>query len=67
MQLKHEKKNIRVTNIRPGAVDTNYWGNRDIPREKFMTSEEIALAIKFVIDFPEKSNVVDITLESIRF
>jgi short-subunit dehydrogenase len=66
MQIKDEKKNIRVTNVRPGGVDTNYWGTRDVPRDKFMTSEEMALVLKFVIDFPEKSNVVDITMESVR-
>ena len=67
MQIKEEKKNIRVANVRPGGVDTNYWGVRDIPRDKFMTSEEMALVLKFVIDFPEKSNVVDITMESVRY
>jgi len=67
MQIKEEKKNIRVTNVRPGGVDTNYWGTRDVPRDKFMTSEEMALVLKFVIDFPEKSNVVDITMESFRY
>ncbi len=67
MQIKEEKKNIRVTNVRPGGVDTNYWGDRDVPREKFMTPEEMALVLKFVIDFPEKSNVVDITMESFRY
>ena len=66
MQIKDEKKNIRVTNVRPGGVDTNYWGTRDVPRDKFMTSEEMALVLKFVIDFPEKSNVIDITMESVR-
>lgn len=66
MQIKENNKNIRVTNVRPGGVDTNYWGKRDVPREKFMTPEEMALVFKFVIEFPEKSNVVDITMESFR-
>jgi len=66
MQIKEKNKNIRVTNVRPGGVDTNYWREREVPREKFMTSEEMALVLKFVIDFPEKSNVVDISMESVR-
>jgi len=66
MQIKSDGKNIRVSNVRPGGVDTNYWGDRDVPRDKFMRPEEMALVLKFVIDFPEKSNVIDITMESVR-
>ena len=67
MQIKEEKKNVRVSNVRPGGVDTNYWGKRDVQREKFMKPEEMALVLKFVVDFPEKSNIVDITMESFRY
>jgi short-subunit dehydrogenase len=67
LQLKDEKKNIRVTIVRPGAVNTNYWGKREVEREKFMIPKEMALVIKFVIDFPEQSNIVEITMESVRF
>ncbi len=66
MQIKEEGKKIRVSNVKPGSVDTNYWGTRDVPREKFMTAEEMALVLKFVIDFPQTSNVVDINMESFR-
>jgi NADP-dependent 3-hydroxy acid dehydrogenase YdfG len=66
MQIKQKGKNIRVTNVRPGGVDTNYWGDRDVQRDKFMTPEEMALVFKFVIDFPDKSNVLEITMESVR-
>ncbi|MDO8516977.1 MAG: SDR family oxidoreductase [Nanoarchaeota archaeon] len=67
MHIKETKKNIRVTCVRPGGVDTNYWGKRDVDRTKFMTSEEMALVLKFVIDFPKDSNVQDITMESVRY
>ena len=66
MQVKEEKKNIRVSLVRPGGVDTNYWGKREAPREKFMTPQEMALVLKFIIDYPEQSNVFDITMESAR-
>lgn len=66
MQIKEDKKNIRVSLVRPGGVDTNYWGKRDVPREKFMTPGEMASVLKFVIDYPEQSNVFDITMESVR-
>ncbi len=67
LQIKEEKKDIRVTLVRPGGVDTNYWGKREVAREKFMRPEEMARVLKFAIDFPEKSNVQEITLESVRY
>lgn len=65
-QINRDGKNIRVTLVRPGGVDTNYWGKREIDRTKFMTPEEMALVVKFVLDFPEKSNVMEIMMESVR-
>ena len=65
-QLKEKKLKIRVSLIRPGGVDTNYWGKRDVNRKLFMTPQEMAQVIHFVASFPEKSNVVDITMESFR-
>ena len=64
MQLRDD--NIRVSLIRPGGVDTKYWRDREVDREKFMTPMEMAEVIKFVINTPETSNVVDITMESFR-
>ena len=65
-QLSRDKANIRVTMVRPGAVDSEYWGDRDVPRDKFMTCEEMAAVFQFVIDFPAGANVREIFLESVR-
>ncbi len=66
MQLKEKKLSIRVSLVRPGGVDTNYWGSRGVDRSKFMTPEEMAKVIEFVVEYPETSNVRYITMESFR-
>ena len=61
-----EGVNIRVTNLKPGNVDSGYWGTRTVPREKFMTTDEIAEAIYWVLSAPETMNVVELQVESRR-
>jgi NADP-dependent 3-hydroxy acid dehydrogenase YdfG len=61
-----EGVNIRVTNLKPGNVDSGYWGTRAVPREKFMTTDEIAEAIWWVLSAPETMNVVELQVESRR-
>jgi short-subunit dehydrogenase len=65
-QLEKKNLNIRVSLIRPGGVDTNYWGTRDVPRHLYMSPEEMAHVLHFVVSFPESSNVIDLTMESFR-
>ncbi len=33
---------IQVTAFMPGATDTEIWGNADLPRERMMTTEQVA-------------------------
>ena len=61
-----EGVNIRVSNVRPGNVDSGYWGTRQVTREKFMTCDEVASALAWVIDAPASMNVVELSLESRR-
>ncbi|MCC6933304.1 MAG: hypothetical protein IT292_08635 [Deltaproteobacteria bacterium] len=43
--------------VRPGGFGTSYWSERKVDRSKFMSPEEMAEVLKFVIDFPGQSNV----------
>ncbi len=61
-----EGVHIRVSNVRPGNVDSGYWGSRQVAREKFMTCDEVASALAWVIDAPATMNVVDLSLEARR-
>lgn len=61
-----EGVNIRVTNLKPGNVDSGYWGSRAVPREKFMTTEEVAATIVWVLGAPSTMNVVELQVESRR-
>lgn len=65
-QLKQEEKDVRVTVIRPGPIATNYWGDREVPKEKFLTSKEVANIIKYVIFSPSTVAIKSIDLESAR-
>lgn len=57
---------IRVSNIKPGSVDSGYWGDRKVPREKFMTCEEMADVYTWVVGMPEQINVTEVRMESCR-
>jgi NADP-dependent 3-hydroxy acid dehydrogenase YdfG len=66
-QLKADSLNIRVSLIRPGQVATNYWGERVVPKEKFLTSQEVAETIDYIIKSPQNVCIKSIDLESTRF
>jgi NAD(P)-dependent dehydrogenase (short-subunit alcohol dehydrogenase family) len=57
---------IRVSNVKPGSVDSGYWGDRKVPREKFMTCEEMASVYAWVVTMPEQINVTEVRMESCR-
>ncbi len=58
---------IRVTDINPGPVDTDYWGDRPVPREKFLKAEEVADVIMFVLSQPEHVLIREINFDNIAF
>jgi len=66
-QLKRDKLPIRVTVVRPAATATNYWGTRNVPKEKFLTPEEVSEIIQFVIATPETVTIKSVDMESARF
>ncbi len=61
------KLGIKVTDINPGPTDSNYWGDRQVPREKFLKVEDVARVIVFVIDQPDYMVVREINFDNMKF
>jgi short-subunit dehydrogenase len=49
LALQLKANNIRVTTLNPGATDTGFWGDRLVPRDKFMTASDVAEVLLFVL------------------
>lgn len=61
-------KDIRVTAFKPGPVDTQgFWGDRPVPREKFMRSEDVASVIEFTFCLPDHVVMHEVNFESFNF
>jgi NAD(P)-dependent dehydrogenase (short-subunit alcohol dehydrogenase family) len=67
LALQLIEKNIRVTTLNPGATDTGFWGNRQVPREKFMTGGDVAEAVMFVLLMNPRVVVHELNFESFAF
>ncbi|TDB67528.1 SDR family oxidoreductase [Arundinibacter roseus] len=61
------KLGIKVTDINPGPTDSNYWGDRKVPREKFLRVEDVARAIVFAIDQPQDVLLRELNLDNMKF
>lgn len=61
------KLGIKVTDINPGPTDSNYWGDRQVPREKFLKVEDVARVIVFVINQPEYVLIREINFDNMKF
>ncbi|WP_159474982.1 SDR family oxidoreductase [Dyadobacter sp. 3J3] len=61
------KLGIKVTDINPGPTDSNYWGDRQVPREKFLKAEDVARVITFVLDQPEYVLIREINFDNMKF
>ncbi len=60
--------NVRVTAFKPGPVDTQgFWGNRPVPREKFMKADDVAEVIRFTLALPEYIVMHEVSFESFAF
>ncbi|MFD2701895.1 SDR family NAD(P)-dependent oxidoreductase [Paenibacillus shunpengii] len=62
MQVKEQ--NIRVTTLNPGGADTGFWGNRQVPREKFLLASDVADVILFVLASDTRIAFHEISFES---
>ncbi len=66
LQLMND--DIRVTGLRPGPTNTDgFWGTRPVPREKFMSTGNIAEVVRFVLTLPEHIVVHEMAFESFAF
>ncbi len=61
------KLGIKVTDINPGPVDTAYWGDRTVPREKFLQPDDVANIIRFVLTTPSHVVIREINFDSIKW
>jgi len=57
---------IKVTDLNPGATDTAYWGERKVPREKFLQPADVAEAALFVLSAPAHVLIRELDLESMH-
>ena len=67
LSLQLIEKNIRVTTLNPGATDTEFWGNRQVPRDKFMTAADVAEVLLFVLQMDPRLVFHEINFESFAF
>jgi NADP-dependent 3-hydroxy acid dehydrogenase YdfG len=67
LALQLTAKNIRVTTISPGAADSQFWGSRPVPREKFLKVEDVAEMVHFILRLPKRLVIHDIAFESFEF
>lgn len=58
---------IRVTDLNPGPVDTDYWGDRPVAREKFLKADDVAEVILFVLSQPDHVLIREINFDNIAF
>jgi NADP-dependent 3-hydroxy acid dehydrogenase YdfG len=61
------KLGIKVTDINPGPTDSNYWGDRQVPREKFLKVEDVARVIVFVLNQPDYMLIREINFDNMKF
>ena len=61
------KLGIKVTDVNPGPVNTDYWGERAVPREKFLSPEDVAGVIRFVVTLPEHVLIQEINFNSLNW
>lgn len=61
------KLGIKVTDVNPGPTDSDYWGDRKVPREKFLKPEDVARVICFVLNQPDDVLIREINFDSLQF
>lgn len=61
------KLGIKVTEVNPGPVDSNYWGDRTVAREKFLKVDDVARVIAFVLNQPDYVVIREINFDNMKF
>jgi NAD(P)-dependent dehydrogenase (short-subunit alcohol dehydrogenase family) len=67
LALQAKDRNVRVTTLMPGPTDTAFWGNRQVPREKFLQVDDVVAAVRFVLSLPDRVVVHELAFESFAF
>lgn len=68
LALQLMQRGVRVTAFKPGPVDTRgFWGDRPVPREKFMQVEDVARVIEFTFSLPDHLVMHEVSFESYEF
>lgn len=63
-QINAMEKNVQVNNVCPAAVDSPFWGDRQVPRETFLTTQDVAEVIHFILTRNSYVVIQDIEFES---
>ncbi len=61
------KQGIKVTDVNPGPVDSDYWGNRKVPRDRFLQVQDVADVIHFVLTVPDHVVIREINFDNIKW
>lgn len=68
LALQVKEKNVRVTTLLPGPTNTmGFWGTRPVPREKFMSTADVARVVRFILDLPPHIVVHEVDFESFTY
>lgn len=67
LALQVKENNIRVTTLNPGPTDTAFWGNRAVPREKFMQASDVAELMVFILNMDARVVFHEVCFESFAF
>lgn len=64
MTIQLKERNIRVTALNPGAVDSEFWGNRPVDKSKFLKTEDVAEVVEFILIRNSYVAFSDVSFES---
>lgn len=62
--IQVKDNNIRVTTLNPGPANTGFWGERQVPREKFLLPEDVVEVMLFVLAADARLQFHEIAFES---
>ena len=67
LALQVKENNIRVTTLNPGPTNTTFWGDRPVPREKFMQASDVAELMVFILTRDARVVFHEVWFESFAF
>jgi NAD(P)-dependent dehydrogenase (short-subunit alcohol dehydrogenase family) len=64
MAIQTKERKVRITTLNPGGVNTGFWGDRPVAREKLMIPSDVAEVMLFVMTRDPRVLMTDIAFES---